>query len=360
MGISPRSRCSARSSIALMAYSPFAEILTAPSSPRAQPALEQPRRLPREVGDDDVGAGPADPRQRLADRPHAPVHHVRRRHHVGAGLDVRDGGAREQVEGRIVLDGAVLDHAAVAVARVLAQADVGDHEQVGHRVLHRADGLLHDAVVRVRLGTAGVFPGRDPEEQHAGDPHAGGILALLDQLVHGEAVLTRHRHDGLAYAAAVHDEQRIDEVVDGQGRLAHELAEQRLLAKATRPEHAVGHHSLLLPRRPGRFGIWANHSTIARASAGIVYSAGMMSVASPYSAAVAAVIGPIAATATWPRHPWRSASLNISAKLRAVEDEVNVTASTVPAASASPRRALLPSARRVEYAGTSTTPTPSA
>src|SRR2546426_3637416 len=68
MGISPRSRCSARSSMALIAYSPLAEILIRAASPRAQAALEQPRRLPGEVGDDDVGAGAADPGQGLEHR----------------------------------------------------------------------------------------------------------------------------------------------------------------------------------------------------------------------------------------------------------------------------------------------------
>src|SRR5919109_4969891 len=68
MGISPRSRCSARSSIALMAYSPLAEILTAMSSPPAQPALEQSRCLAGEIRDHDIRAGAANRRQRLEHR----------------------------------------------------------------------------------------------------------------------------------------------------------------------------------------------------------------------------------------------------------------------------------------------------
>src|SRR5437763_1654802 len=260
MGISPRSRCSARSSSALIAYSPFAEILIGAASPPAEPALEQAGRLPREVGGD----------------------------HVGAGVRVRHRGAREQLEGRIVAHRAVFDYAAVAVARVLAEADVGDDEQVRHRVLHGAYGLLHDAVIGVGLGATRILLRGNTEEQHAGDAHAGGILALLDQLIHGEAVLAGHRRDRLAHAAAVHDEQGVDEVVDRQRRLADELAEQRLFAQAARAEHAVGHHSLLLPRVPGRFGIRANHSPLARARAGLVYSPGMMSVARPCSPADAA------------------------------------------------------------------------
>ena len=46
----------------------------------------------------------------------------------------RDRGAREQLERRVVVDRAVVaQHAAVAVVGVLAQAHVGDHEQVGLR-----------------------------------------------------------------------------------------------------------------------------------------------------------------------------------------------------------------------------------
>jgi hypothetical protein len=98
----------------------------------------------------------------------------------------------------------------------------------------------------------------------------------------------------------------------------------------------------------------------ARASAGIVYSLGMTSVGRPYSAAVAAVIGPMEATATRPRQALRSASLNCSAKFRAVDELVNVTASTAPDASASRSRTTPSSTRRVWYAGTSVTAAPEA
>ncbi len=50
---------------------------------------------------------------------------------VGAGLGVADGRARQQLERRVVRDLAVLEHAAVAVAGVLAEADVGDQHELG-------------------------------------------------------------------------------------------------------------------------------------------------------------------------------------------------------------------------------------
>ncbi len=68
------------------------------------------RRVLRRVRDD------RRVRQRLADRAHAPVHHVARADGVGAGVDVADRGPGEELEGRVVVHLAGLrDHAAVAV-----------------------------------------------------------------------------------------------------------------------------------------------------------------------------------------------------------------------------------------------------
>ena len=86
--------------------------------------------------------------ERGAQRADAPVHHVARRDGVGARGGLGDGGAGEQLERGVVVDDAVgAQHAAVAVARVLAQAQVGDHEQVGIGGLDRARGELDDALV---------------------------------------------------------------------------------------------------------------------------------------------------------------------------------------------------------------------
>src|SRR6266508_235062 len=297
--------------------------------------------------------------ERLADRTDAAVHHVGGGDHVCARFGMRDGDAREQLERRVVADGAPLDDAAVPVARVLAQAYVGEDQQVRHHVLHRPCRLLHDAVLRVRLRAARVFLGGQTEQQHTGDPHARDVLHILHELVDGETELAGHRPDRLAHAAPVDDEQRVDEVINGQGGLADQLAEQRLLAETSRTEHRMRHHSLLRDRRPTFLGAREKYSATARARAGIVYSLGITSVGSPYSAAVAAVIGPMDATAILPRHALRSSSLNCSAKFLAVDELVNVSASTAPEPSASRRRTTPSSMRRVWYAGTSVTATPS-
>ena len=111
--------------------------------------------------------------ERGAQRADAPVHHVARRDGVGAGLGLRDRGAGEQLERRVVVDDAVrAQHAAVAVARVLAQAQVGDHQQVRVRGLDRARGELDDALVVPRAGALLVLVRRQAEQQHARDARA--------------------------------------------------------------------------------------------------------------------------------------------------------------------------------------------
>ena len=108
--------------------------------------------------------------ERRADRADAAVHHVARRDHVGAGARLRDRGARQQLERRVVVDVAVVaQDAAVAVVGVLAQAHVGHHEQVGVGLLDRARGELDDALVVPGARALGVLRGRDPEQQHGRD-----------------------------------------------------------------------------------------------------------------------------------------------------------------------------------------------
>ena len=75
--------------------------------------------------------------ERLADRPHAPVHHVARGDDVGPGLRVGERLGREDRERRVVVDLPADDRAAVAVVGVLAEADVGHHDRRRARLLDR-------------------------------------------------------------------------------------------------------------------------------------------------------------------------------------------------------------------------------
>ena len=70
--------------------------------------------------------------QCVPDGGHAAVHHVRRRHDIGAGARVRKRRGRQPLQRLVVIHVAVHDLAAVAVAGVFAITNVGDDQQIGH------------------------------------------------------------------------------------------------------------------------------------------------------------------------------------------------------------------------------------
>ena len=76
------------------------------------------------------------------------VHHVARSDDVGTGLGLGDRSTGEKLERQVVVDLAVLTQdAAVPVACVLAQAEVGDDQEIGMLGLDRARGGLDDPLV---------------------------------------------------------------------------------------------------------------------------------------------------------------------------------------------------------------------
>ena len=80
---------------------------------------------------------------------------------------------------------------AVAVGGVLAQADVGDHEQVAAGGADRAHGLLHDAVLRVPSRAHRVLGLGQAEQDHARDAQGLDLARLPRRLVGGEVEAAR-------------------------------------------------------------------------------------------------------------------------------------------------------------------------
>ena len=163
---------------------------------------------------------------------------------VGTRLRLRDGGTGEQLERRVVVDDVIapacrtrdLAHdAAVPVIGVLAQAQVGDHEQLGVSLLDRAGRQLHDAVIVVRARALGVFGRGDPEQQHGGDAELGSAARLNHGRGDREPVDPGQRPDRLAPIQPLGHEQRVDEIGRGELGLAHEPAQ---LARGPQPAHA--------------------------------------------------------------------------------------------------------------------------
>ena len=147
----------------------------------------------------------------------------------------------------------VAQQAAVAVARVLAQAHVGDHEQVGVGVLDGPRGELDDALVVPGARALVVLVGRDAEEQHAGQPERARLARLGHGLRDRQALHAGHRPDRRAPAALLQaglDEQRQDEVGGLQARLAHEVAQHRGAAQAAQARVGKGHAPMVTAGSP--------------------------------------------------------------------------------------------------------------
>ena len=161
-----------------------------------------------------------------ADGADPPVHHVARRDDVDAGARLRDRRARQQLERRIVVDDAVgAQHAAVAVVGVLAQAQVGDHEQVRMRPLDR----LQPRAARCRPHPTRPSPRRpsarrDPEQQDRRDPERPRLAGLRRPRARSAGRLTPGIASiGCGVLDRLRDEHRMDEVRRRQARLAHKV-----------------------------------------------------------------------------------------------------------------------------------------
>ena len=66
----------------------------------------------------------------------------------------------------------------MAVGGVAAQADVGDHHQLGDLFFELPHRLLHRALGGGGFGAGVVFPAGQPEEEDRGHPHVQGGFGL--------------------------------------------------------------------------------------------------------------------------------------------------------------------------------------
>jgi hypothetical protein len=108
------------------------------------------------------------------------------------------------------------------VVGVLVEAVVGHEDQpVANLVPQIPDRDLDDAVGVIPARAASVLVGRDPEEDHAGNPEVGQRPHLLPQALLGVLHHARHRRDRLGIVDPFLHEQRRDEVVHGEPGLGH-------------------------------------------------------------------------------------------------------------------------------------------
>lgn len=157
------------------------------------------------------------------------------------------GGLGQQFQGGVVEHRAAGGQdAAVAVAHVFAQADVGDDVERGPAMLEAAHGFLYDTVLGI--GAAGLFVllGRDAEKDHGLQAVIHGLFHLLFQLGQRQLVLAGHGADLLAegLVLGLHHKIGHDEVFGQQGRgLAHHAADFGGPAQTSAAMEGLGHGS---------------------------------------------------------------------------------------------------------------------
>ena len=125
----------------------------------------------------------------------------------------------------------VLDHAAMAVVGVFAEADVGDHHQFRRRPLGPPHHARHQAVAVPGVAARGILVVRDAEQHQRLHPVARQALHHVLQLALGDARDAGHLGDRQGIVDAFLDEDRLDQVVGGDGGLAHQAAQRLGLAQ---------------------------------------------------------------------------------------------------------------------------------
>ena len=120
----------------------------------------------------------------------------------------------------------------MAVVGVFAEADVGDHQQVGRRLLGGADrlGMMPASLMASLPG--GVLLRRDAEQQHAAQAQVGRLADLVGQQVGRELVVAGHGGDLLPEPLARPHKQRQHQLRRPKGRLPHEPADRRVQSQS--------------------------------------------------------------------------------------------------------------------------------
>ena len=199
----------------------------------AERAVER-RRVLRRIRQDahvDMVAGV----QRAPEGAHAPVHHVGRRDHIGAGLCVskrlllQDGNrfVVQHITRRV--DEAVLPMAGVGVER-----DVGDDAHLRKAGLHFANASGHQAFrIECFLGTERLAGSLDDREKRdRGNPEGECLLYDREERVDRPAAHAGHGGHRLDGVPALEHEHGQDQVVGRQAALAREAAREIVAAHA--------------------------------------------------------------------------------------------------------------------------------
>ena len=175
----------------------------------------------------------------------AAIHHVGRRYHIGPSLRLACCGSRQQLKGCVVVDLPAAHNAAVAVARILVEADVANHQKLRHFLLQSSDGALNDSVGSVGAGAHLVLLFRNAEENHRRNAEARHTSALLYETIDRPAEIPRHGVDFISYVRPRTDKHRVDERARAQTGLGDKTTQTFAPAEAALSMCRKWHGSVL-------------------------------------------------------------------------------------------------------------------
>jgi hypothetical protein len=129
-----------------------------------------------------------------------------------------------EVQGAVVVDFLALEHAAVPVVGILAEADIGNHDHFREPFLHGPHRFLNDAILGIGAGAQGVFAVRQTKKNDGRNVLLGSFLNVLHQVIEGLLKVPRHGWDRVFDVLAPDGKQRQNEIVGGQLGLADHAA----------------------------------------------------------------------------------------------------------------------------------------
>lgn len=126
----------------------------------------------------------------------------------------------------------VMQHAAVAVAGVFAEAGVGHHHHFRHGVLADTRHARNQAVFVPGVAAIGIQVVRYAKGHHRLDTGAGIALDFLGQQLLGDTIDTGHAGDRHEIIDALFDENRQDQVFKAELGFLEDRAQGLVLAQA--------------------------------------------------------------------------------------------------------------------------------
>src|SRR5579859_6045637 len=189
----------------------------------------------------------------------------------------------------------------MAMAGVLAKADVCDHHQIELGAPNALNGALHHAAGRRSLRPALIFVFRYAEKHDRGNSQPLDFAALLHQLIGGLLVDSGHGTNFHARALARPDKHRVDEATRGEARFARHAPQGLGTAQPPRSLgwkcHAASSYRAGVPRLSRLVSSAVKWRSSPATKDAVVASSASIATGSPAPRIAPAVTGPTAANA---------------------------------------------------------------